>query len=124
MRRLVNYFRDLRRQAHPEPDDRENWTRLLVNTELMVEERDRAMPSAAGLLLFGSRPNKYLPQAGISAVAYTGTEKDYSARARQSLRGPIVSLFPAGTPELGHAYPSLPVTFSECSNAVEAGMIE
>lgn len=123
-RRLVNYFRDLRRQAHPEPEDRENWTRLLVNTELMVEDRDRAMPSAAGLLLFGTRPNKYLPQAGISAAAYTGIEKDYNARARQTLRGPIVSLFPAATPELGHTYPSLPVTFSEGSNAVEAGIIE
>lgn len=123
-RRLLNYFRDLRRQACPEPEDRENWTRLLVNTELMVEDRDRAMPSAAGLLLFGRRPNKYLPQSGISAAAYAGTEKDYNARARQTLRGPIVSLFPAAAPELAYAYPRSPVTFSEDTTAVEAGIIE
>ena len=69
LRRLVNYFRDLRQQGSPEVGDRDAWIRLLVNTELMYEDRGRAMPSAGGLLLFGLRPNKYLPQAGISAVA-------------------------------------------------------
>ncbi len=123
-RRLVNYFRDLRRQSCPDPGDREAWSRLLINTELMYEDRDRLMPSAGGLLLFGSRPNKYLPQAGISAAAYTGTEKDYNAKARETLRGPAVSLFPALTPEQGPTYPRLPITFSESGVAVEAGIIE
>ena len=53
------------------------------------------MPSAGGLLLFGLKPNSFLPQAGISAVAYSGTKKDYDAKARATLRGPAVSLFPA-----------------------------
>lgn len=81
LRRLVNYFQDVRRQSCPDPADREEWIRLLVNTELMAEDRGRALPSAGGLLLFGRRPKRYLPQAGVSAVAYSGTDKDYDARA-------------------------------------------
>jgi len=44
--------------------------RLLVNTELMIEDRGRVMPSVGGLLLFGLRPKRFLPQSGITAVAY------------------------------------------------------
>lgn len=122
-RRLANYFRDVRRQGCPEAADRDGWERLLVNTELMAEDRGRRMPSVAGLLLFGTRPKKYLPQSGITAVAYPGTQKGYDARARQTLAGPLVSLFPA--PELHAAtYPNLPSTFSEGVAAVEVGLIE
>ena len=39
LRRLVNYFRDLRQQGTPENTDLESWLRLLVNTELMTEDR-------------------------------------------------------------------------------------
>ena len=124
-RRLLNYFCDIRRQSCPAADDREAWTRLLINTDLMYEDRGRPMPSAGGLLLFGVRPQKYLPQAGISAVAYTGTEKDYDAKARATLRGAAVSLFPAPLAEGGQeAWPGLPPTFSEAGDAVEAGVIE
>ncbi len=90
-RRLVNYFRDLRQQDVPEIEDEAAWIRLLVDTEVMIESRGRAMTSAAGLLLFGERPNRYLPQAGVSAAAYAGTEKDYVARERATVRGPVVS---------------------------------
>ena len=126
MRRLLNYFRDVRRQSCPPADDREAWTRLLVNTGLMYEDRGRPMPSAGGLLLFGARPQKYLPQAGISAAAYTGTEKDYGARARATLRGAAVSLFPAphGGGGAEEAWSGLPRTFSEAGDAVEAGVVE
>jgi len=123
LRRLANYFRDVRRQGCPEAADREGWERLLANTELMAEDRGRRMPSVAGLLLFGTRPKKYLPQSGITAVAYSGTQKDYDARARQALAGPLVSLLPTPEP---HAtiYPNLPATFTDGVSAVEAGVIE
>lgn len=96
VRRLVNYFRDFRRQGYPDGGDRPEWERLLINTEIMVEERDRVVPSVAGLLLFGRQPNRFLPQAGISAVVYPRATKDYDARERSMLRGPIVSLFAEG----------------------------
>ena len=105
-RRLINYFRDVRRQACPDEGDEEGWIRLLANTELMVEDRGRPIPSAGGLLLFGVRPNKYLPQSGITAVAYPGTNKDYEAKERAVLRGPVVALL------------------SEAGDVVETGVIE
>lgn len=124
LRRLTDYFRNVRRQSCPDGADREGWIRLLINTELMAEDRGRAMPSAGGLLLFGSRPKKFLPQSGISAVAYQGQAKDYDARARQTLQGPLVSLFSTAEPEGTGGHPSLPRTFSDETRANEAGVIE
>ena len=46
-------------------------------------------------LLFGTAPNRFLPHAGIDAAAFTGTEKDYAARERVALRGPMTPLFDA-----------------------------
>ena len=123
-RRLVNYFRDLRRQDCPPDDDRDAWTRLLVNSELMVEDRGRAMPGAAGLLLFGARPNRWLPQTGISAAAYSGAEKGYDAKARATLRGPLVPLYPAPASDFDRPYPWMPRTFSDYGRTVESGVLE
>ena len=123
MRRLLNYFRDMRRQSCPAVDDREAWTRLLVNTEFMYEDRGFPVPSAGGLLLFGARPQRYLPQAGISATAYTGIEKDYDAKARATLRGAVVSLFPAFSAEFGADYSGSQPTLLDVGTAVEAGVI-
>jgi ATP-dependent DNA helicase RecG len=92
LRRLTNYYRDLRQQECPEPSDEPGWTRLLVNTELMVEDRGRGIPTTGAILLFGRKPNRYLPQAGVTAVAYPGDEKDYAARERSQLRGPVIGL--------------------------------
>jgi ATP-dependent DNA helicase RecG len=124
LRRLTDYFRNVRGQDCPDPADREGWTRLLVNTELMTEERDRAMPSAGGLLLFGSQPKKFMPQAGISAAAYVGTAKDYDARARETLAGPVVSLFTTAGKGSNGPYPRLARTFSETGAVSETGVIE
>lgn len=125
LRRLTDYFRNVRRQACPDPEDRDGWIRLLVNTELMAEDRGKAIPSAGGLLLFGTQPKRLFPQAGISAVAYADDAKDYAARARQMLQGPLVSLFGAASSAAGGAaYPSLARTFSEESGVIEAGVLE
>ncbi|MBS3948794.1 MAG: putative DNA binding domain-containing protein [Dethiobacter sp.] len=123
-RRLVNYFRDIRQQDHPPVEDDESWLRLLVNTELMIEDRGRVLASTAGLLLFGARPNRYIPQAGITAVAYSGVEKDYDAKARAVLRGPVVSLFSARSEERAHLYSAMSSTFSGNPDTVDAGVIE
>jgi len=93
MNRLINYFRDIRGQDCPEQEETEQWETLLINTEIMVESRDKAIPTVGGILLFGKNPNRYLPQAGISAVAYPSTKKDYEAVERETIRGPIVAKF-------------------------------
>ena len=123
-RRLSDYFRDVRRQDCPDVMDEEAWTRLLVNTELMVEGRGRAMASAAGLLLFGKNPNRYLPHAGVSAAAYAGDEKDYDAKERATLRGPAVSLALQRTEAGAARYPGQPSTFSEIIEWMDSGLVE
>jgi ATP-dependent DNA helicase RecG len=67
------------------------WQSMLVNTEIL-DESEKHPVTVAGLLLFGKTPNRFLPQAGIDGAAYPGLEKEYEARERQTLRGPMVAL--------------------------------
>ncbi len=91
-RRLRNYFGDIRQQDVPAENDERAWQSLLVNTEVMTDEG----VTVGGMLLFGSTPNRFLPHAGIDAVAYSGTEQDYNAQERAALRGPIAPLLSQG----------------------------
>jgi len=88
-RRLRDYFRRVRHQRDlPDDEDRTAWQKLLYNTEILVDDGI----AVAGMLLFGKTPNRFLPQAGISGVAFPGIVKDYAARERSTLRGPMVPL--------------------------------
>ena len=91
-RRLRDYFLRIRNQDVPDDEDVEGWQTLLVNTEILTQEQERTPATVAGLLLFGANPNRFLPQAGIDAVAYPGREKDYAARERTAIRGPMTRL--------------------------------
>ena len=42
--------------------------------------------SVSGMLLFGKTSNRFLPHAGIDAVAYPGIEQDYDALEQTELR--------------------------------------
>ncbi|WP_109793990.1 ATP-binding protein [Minwuia thermotolerans] len=101
-RRLRNYFGDIRQQDVPADEDEEAWQSLLINTEIMTEEG----VTVGGMLLFGKTPNRFLPHAGIDAVAYSGTEQDYDAQERTALRGPMTPLL------------------SESGDIVENGLVE
>lgn len=92
LRRLSEYFKEIRRQAAPDISDEAAWNRLLINTEYLTELDGRSPATVAGLLLFGRNPNRFLPQAGIDTVIYPGTERDYSAKDRLFIRGPMVRL--------------------------------
>jgi len=87
-RRLRDYFGRVRQQSVPAETDDAGWRTLLLNTEILVEEG----VTVGSLLLFGTNPNRFLPQAGIQASAFAGTEKDYAARERAALRGPMTPL--------------------------------
>ena len=102
LRRLKDYFSHVRRQAVPEDADEAGWATLLFNTEIMVEDGI----TVSGVLLFGRTPNRFLPQAGIDAAAFPGVNKDYAARERASLRGPMAPLL------------------SNADEIVEAGLVE
>ena len=41
--------------------------------------------------LFGENPNRRLPQAGVTAVAFSGSEKDYNTADEERIRGPLAS---------------------------------
>lgn len=87
-RRLKDYFERVRQQDVPADGDETGWRTLLINTEIMVEDG----ATLSGMLLFGIAPNRFLPQAGIDAAAFPGSEKDYAARERAALRGPMTPL--------------------------------
>lgn len=89
LRRLTEYFREIREQDAPALDDRDRWVQLLHDTEFMVESNGVRLPSIAAVLLFGQSPRKFLPQSGVTATAWEGTKKDYATRERASLRGPL-----------------------------------
>ncbi len=82
-RRLKDYFGRVREQDIPADDDDAEWQSLLVNTEIMVEEG----VTLSGLLLFGKTPNRFLPQAGIDAAAFPGTERIMRRRNERPCAG-------------------------------------
>ncbi len=101
-RRLKNYFQHIRDQEVPEDGDEGGWLTLLANTEIMIEYG----VTLSGMLLFGKTLNKFLPYAGIDAVAYSGTDKDYKAQEHIKLYGPMAPLL------------------NESGNIVENGLVE
>ena len=62
------------------------------NIDLMTMSTGLSVATIDGMLLFGRTPNKFLPQSGIRAVCFPGTEPDYAVRADEDLRGPMVPL--------------------------------
>ena len=91
-RRLENYFRDVLGQDCPASGDEAAWERILMNTDILTADRGRTIATVGGLLLFGENPNRYLPQAGITATAYPRDQKEYTTVDEEILRGPLVSV--------------------------------
>ena len=93
IRRLQDYFGRVRKMTALPNDDQE-WTDLLVNMEYMTKP-DSTPPvcTIAGLVLFGRQPKRYLYQAGLMWSVFAGRDKDYDARDRATLDGPLVGLW-------------------------------
>lgn len=122
-RRLIDYFRRIRSQETPDMDNKNAWQNLLLNTEFLIEEDDTTPATVAGLLLFCANPNRFLPQAGIDAVAYPGKEKDYAAKERSAIRGPMTALFGSeGLVENGLVEQA--VEFTRRNTEVSAGLAD
>lgn len=101
-RRLRGYFGQVRQQEIPADGDEQGWRTLLLNTEVMAEEG----MTLAGVVLFAQTPNRFVPQAGVDAASFPGREKDYAARERATLRGPMTPLL------------------DDARHLVEAGLVE
>lgn len=107
MRRLEDYFGRVRGQEIPHYQDKESWKSLLINTEILSDETESASCTIAGLLLFGKKPHKFLPQSVIDANAFPGDEKDYIATERNMFKGPLTGLFRKNDNELEVIDPGL-----------------
>lgn len=91
MDRGENYFRNVLKRTVPVRTELEEWLQILLNSDLLVAAGDEACASVAGLLLFGENPNRRLPQAGVTAVAFPGSEKEYNTVDEERIRGPLTS---------------------------------
>lgn len=91
MDRIENYYRNVLKRSAPARSDIESWRRLLLNSDLLVTVGADVVPSVAGLLLFSHNPNRRLPQASVTAVAFSGLEKDYDTVDEERIRGPLTS---------------------------------
>jgi len=97
LRRLRNYLTDvLGDEATPLADEVGAWSDLLTNLELMIEFEGVLTPTVDGLLIFGRTPTRFLPQAGVRALAYDGESPDYATRADEGLSGPLSPLLALG----------------------------
>lgn len=96
VRRLRDYF--VRVQGENSfPDDRpDELERLLFNLELVTTSAGYTSATVDGLLLFGQNLERFLPQSGIRAVCYQGTEPDYAVREDEVIRGPLTPLGGSG----------------------------
>ena len=103
-RRLKDYLISAPRGQAPADDDAEAWQTLLRNIDFMTISASAGLPVATvdGMLLFGKNPNKFMPQSGICAVCFPGTEPGYAVRADEDLRGPMVPLRAANGDILEH----------------------
>lgn len=90
--RVENYFRDVLKRKTPDRTDSQSWRRLMLNTDLLALSGGEVLATVAGLLLFGSNPNRRLPQAGVTASAFPRAEKDYDTTDEELIRGPLVSI--------------------------------
>jgi len=93
--RLDDYFGRVLGRAMPGSNEQRET--ILVNTDIAIVDREFKPPTVGGMVLFGTSPNRFLKQAGISATSYPGVDKSYAANDLEEIQGPLVSLFdPAG----------------------------
>ena len=91
-RRLKDYIDNVLGGQAPADDDAAAWETLLRNIDLMAVSQGLPVTTTDGMLLFGRTPKRFLPQSGVRAVCFPGSELDYATRADENLRGPMTPL--------------------------------
>jgi ATP-dependent DNA helicase RecG len=87
--RLENYLRDIMKD--PElPQTSEEWEQRLLGLGFLTEAGGTVYCSMAGLLLFGKQPRRYLKQAGLRLLVFSGQDKEYQALLDTVLDAPLV----------------------------------
>lgn len=91
-RRMRDYFTRVLGGAAPADEDVVGWQKLLRNLDLMTVSAGQTVATIDGMLLFGKNPKRFVPQSGIRALCYPGTDPDYATRADEDLKGAMVPL--------------------------------
>ncbi len=81
------YFVDVRRLPYPE--DAEGRVRLLANLGFATQPAGRVVPTVAGLLLFGKRPQDRLEAATLKCAFFYGQHQGTQLRDRADVVGPL-----------------------------------
>ncbi|EMG6784088.1 putative DNA binding domain-containing protein [Vibrio cholerae] len=87
--RLMNYVRDILRDPDV-PKSPEEWQARLLGLGFLTETAGNICCTIAGLVLFGKSPRRYLKQAGLRVMAFTGDDKEYQAALDDIIDGPMV----------------------------------
>jgi ATP-dependent DNA helicase RecG len=100
LERLRDYL--LNRVSDSElPADEAAWERRLAGLGFMVpQEAAGHVCTIVGLALFGHRPRRSLPQAGVRWMAFAGPSKEYQALDDALIEGPLVALLRDGSGDL------------------------
>ena len=91
-RRLRDYLTRVLGGTAPDDGDAHEWEKLLHSLEFVTESAEGMVATVDGMLLFGTRPRRFLPQSGIRAICYPTPEPDYATRADRDLHGAITPL--------------------------------
>jgi ATP-dependent DNA helicase RecG len=81
------YFAEVRRL--PEPKDAKERARLLVNLRFASRHAERLVPTVAGLLLFGARPQDRIEAATLKCAFFYGQHQGTQLRDRADVVGPL-----------------------------------
>ena len=87
--RLMNYIRDILRDPDV-PQSTDAWQARLLGLGFLTEAAGNICCTIAGLILFGKNPRRYLKQAGLRVMAFTGDDKEYQAALDDIIDGPMV----------------------------------
>jgi ATP-dependent DNA helicase RecG len=88
--RLSYYFSAI--VGDPEiPDSKSEWEERLRGFGLMASDGlGNTVCSVAGMVCFGTNPRRFLRQAGLRVMAFSGADKEYQALLDVVLDGPLV----------------------------------
>jgi len=90
LNRLDFYLREII-QDPDVPVSEEQWTDRLIGLGLMAEDGlGNKVCSVAGLICFGISPRRFMRQAGLRVMAFSGNDKDYQAELDTVLDAPLV----------------------------------
>ncbi len=92
IRRLRDYVVRVRGETDFPVDEPDQLQRLLLNLELVTESAGYSSATVDGLLLFGENPGRFLPQSGVRAICYHGSEPDYAVRVDEDIKGNLTPL--------------------------------